>query len=199
MLKYISSLVKLSLIMTISISAWFLFSFVSANQVFSAPDASRDAIAVRVMPNPDHLSPLRWYQKNNFKGSPQNLTVDGYEAIRDGRTVYVNAANIVDNNFWTNIYIISYNQQAQSQTVDIFGQMLAHWKFNTNITTVGACSLTASQSCVYSSECPKDEYCLSNKAKIIRDTKRLADLAEIKSVLDNYQKNHNGDYKNLLL
>lgn len=134
---------------------------------------SPDAIAFRVMPNPGHLSPLRWYQENiKLKGAPQGLTVDGYDAVRDGRTVYVNAANIdvVKNSFYTNIYIISYNQQAESATVDIFGQILAHWKFNTNIIDQKV------------------------KAAVVRDTNRLSDLSDIELVLDNYQEAHNGDY-----
>ena len=68
-------------------------------------------------------------------GSPQALLVDGYEAIRDGRTVYVNAANIDPNTklIYTNIYLISYNQDSAAQTVDILGQIITHWKFNSNL------------------------------------------------------------------
>jgi len=127
---------------------------------------SADAIAIRVMPNNDHTSPLVWYRKNiKLQGSPQNLLVDGYEAVRDGRTVYVNAANISGNNFYTNIYIISYNQEAENKTIDIFGQILAHWKFNTN-----------------------SEIDNNQKQKIIRDVKRLADLYEMNLALQNYKK-----------
>ena len=182
------------LLKLIFILAVFLLSVNGHSQAATAPDA----IAFRVMRNDDYLSPLRWYQNNNFKGVPQALTVDGYEAVRDGRTVYVNAANIdlinghcsnnkqtacsvsgnncfggtCTPNFYSNIYIISFNQEAESQTVNIFGLILSRWKFNTNLT--------------------KDQ-----KDKVRRDTKRLADLADIKIVLDNYQKNHNGDYPNL--
>ena len=89
------------------------------------------------------------------QGSPQSLVVDGYEAVRDGRSVYVNAANIgVDDRLYTNIYIISYNQEAEDATVDIFGQILEHWKFNSNI---------------------PDQ---ANKEKVVRDTRRLSDLAD---------------------
>ncbi|MBI2458997.1 MAG: hypothetical protein HYV53_00400 [Parcubacteria group bacterium] len=122
--------------------------------------ASRDAIAIRVMPNLNHLSPSRWYKEQKFSGSPQSLSVDGYPAVRDGRTVYVNAANISGANFYTNIYIISYNQAAENQTVDIFSQILAHWKFNTN------------------PEINNDQ-----KKKIIRDVKRLADLNQMNLAL----------------
>ena len=142
-------------------------------QLISAADISPDAIAARVVPNPNHLSPLRWYQANiKNQGSPQSLQVDGYEAVRDGRTVYIDTANISGNNFYTNIYIISYNQNADATTLDIFGQILAHWKFNTNLSSP------------------------SDKEKTVRDTKKLADLSEIKIILENY-KNKYGYYPKL--
>lgn len=57
---------------------------------------SRDAIGLRVVPNPEHYSPLQWYNVNiKIKGSPQSAIIDGYEAVRDGRTVYVNSAKVV--------------------------------------------------------------------------------------------------------
>ena len=139
-----------------------------------AADRSSDAIGVRVMPNPEHWSIQRWYKMQRFTGSPQPIVVDGYDALRDGRTVYVNAANIsADNKFYTNIYVISYNQEPGSATLDIFSQILKHWKFNNNIASS------------------------TEKQKIIRDTKRLADLHEIKDALENYKKNHNNRYPKL--
>ncbi len=145
--------------------------FLSNN--FSLAEISPDAIATRVVPNPNHLSPLRWYQANvKNQGSPQSLQVDGYEAVRDGRTVYINAANISGNNFYTNIFIISYNQNADTKTLDIFGQILAHWKFNSNVSGEDL------------------------KQAIVRDTKRLADLADMKIAIENY-KNQQGSYPKL--
>ena len=144
-------------------------------QFIIAATVSSDAIAVRVIPNPDRLSPLRWYQTNiKNQGSPQALLVDGYEAVRDGRTVYINAANIDTTNskFYTNIYLLSFDQNVEQSTVDVFGQILSHWKFNTNI--------------------PAEE-----KDGVRNDTKRLSDLVEIESALDNYQKAHNNDFPDL--
>ncbi len=71
------------------------------------------------MSNPNHYTIERWYQEQGFKGSPQSLVVDGYQAIRDGRTVYVNAANIntSTNQIYTNIYLISYTQESENATV----------------------------------------------------------------------------------
>jgi len=162
---------KLFLILAVlMITSLFFSSGYSAKAAAVSPSTalgtSPDAIAIRVMPNSDHFSPLVWYGKNiKLKGSPQNLLVDGYEAIRDGRTVYVNAANISGNSFYTNIYIISYNQEAEDKTIDIFGQILTHWKFNTNSDING-----------------------NQKQKIIRDVKRLANLSELNQALGNYKK-----------
>ncbi|MDD4332972.1 MAG: hypothetical protein PHT51_02565 [Patescibacteria group bacterium] len=170
----------------------FLFSASS-----SSAQTSPDAIAIRVIPNSKHYSPLRWYREEmKFTGAPQSLLVDGYEAIRDGRTVYVNVANISDNNFYTNIYLISYNQQAESGTLDIFGQILSHWKFNTNINenssdkcfTPPAAPVADAKRCRIDSDCDAGQFCSGAKAKIVRDTKRLSDLAEIKIALENYKK-----------
>jgi hypothetical protein len=101
----------------------------------AAQNSPTDAIAIRVIPNPKHFGPGRWYREQNFKGSPQEMVVDGYDAIRDGNIVYVNAANIADNKFYTNIYAISFNLGADNATNDIFGQILQFWKFNNNLMT----------------------------------------------------------------
>lgn len=156
---------------------------------------SPDAIAIRVIPNIEHYSPARWYAVNIKQlGSPQSLNVDGYEAVRDGRSVYVNAANVAGNNLYTNIYLISYNQESEPATVDIFGEILSHWKFNTNFTTTGSCisadpaSSTIEQlNCLNVGDCPSDTYCNSEKSELVRDTKRLADLTDIRIYLDEYK------------
>jgi len=223
---------------------------------------SRDAIGLRVVPNPEHLSPLAWYYKNiKVKGAPQSMLVDGYEAVRDGRTVYVNAAKIVSGisrcsgtnkictsdsqcgniidpgitnlpsrfistawaagtcsvsdipELYTNIYIISYNQNPEASTTDIFGQLLQYWKFNIDIKNcsktvtqicsengdcprtpsdsetcgpAGFCSQTTNKTCIIDADCAQGEYCNSKKSTIIRDTKRLVDLGEVKIKLEDY-------------
>lgn len=160
-------------------------------------ESSSDAIAVRVILNPEHYSPLRWYEKQGFSDSTQTATVNGYEAINVGRTTYVNAANISDaGEFYTNIYLISYNQNAEQVTLEIFNQLISYWKFNINIIGAGYCSLTDTEKCIYNSDCPIGEYCKSQKAKIIRDTKRLADLKEIQINLE-IASSTNGYYPKL--
>ena len=160
------------------------FSILTGKQ---ASAASSDAIAIRVIPNQEHYGAFTWYGKQGFKGSPQSIIIDGYEAVRDGRTVYVNAANISGANLYSNIYLISYNQNAEPVTIDIFGRILEHWKFNSNIIDVGQCRLDSLKSCLDNSDCGEADYCLSQKSKIIRDVKRLADIVEMKPVFDGYK------------
>jgi hypothetical protein len=163
---------------------------------------SPDAIGVRIVPNVNHYSPVRWYQKNvKVQGAPQSMAVDGYDAVRDGRTVYVAAANVSGGTFYTNIYLISYNNNSDPETIDIFGQMLNHWRFNNNITDTGFCSAYGGASngstvCYRDADCGQGEFCTSQKAKITRDTRRLADVAELSIALKNY-KDKNGIYPKL--
>lgn len=123
-----------------------------------------DAIAVRIVPNPEHYGINEWYEKQGFTGSPQALIVDGYEAIRDGRTVYVGVANFKGNSIYTNIYLISYNQSSSDKTVDILGQIIKRWKFNTDLesdTTSSTCSIS-SISCLNDSDCSIDQNCATS-------------------------------------
>ncbi|MFH1745121.1 MAG: VWA domain-containing protein [bacterium] len=170
----------------------FLF-LIFFNSGLAAGDV--DAIAVRVLPNHEHYSAARWYAEQGFSGAPQSIIVDGYEAVRDGRTVYVNAANIVPPNLYTNIYLISYNQEATQQTADIFGQILKHWKFNTNISMDGKCSVSQ-KGCLSDNDCLESEYCLSEKLYIVRDVKRMADLADMTEMLSRY-RGANGKYPDI--
>lgn len=137
-----------------------LFLFLAFN--FSNADDSlvSDAIAIRILPNTEHLSIDTWYKSRGFSGSPQSLIVDGYEAIRDGRTVYVAAANIDETDIYTNIYLISYNQESASPTLDTLGQIISHWKFNRNVSnnSVSKCSIS-NMTCLEDSDCPSGLVC----------------------------------------
>ncbi|MCF7820033.1 MAG: VWA domain-containing protein [Candidatus Pacebacteria bacterium] len=139
---------------------FFAFNFSSAEDSLVS-----DAIAIRVLPNPNHYGIETWYRMQGFSGSPQSLIVDGYEAIRDGRTVYVAAANILDkldpskDIIYTNIYLISYNQESNNSTMDVLGQIISHWKFNYNINNdPGKCSLSTLV-CREDSDCPAGFVC----------------------------------------
>jgi hypothetical protein len=145
---------------------------------------------IRIISNPHHYSAAKWYQDQKFKGSPQSTIVDGYEAVRDGRTVYADVSNVQGDTLFTNIYLISYNQSAEKETVDIFGQILSHWKFNSNITGSGHCRKSAATDCVKDDECSLGDFCDSPKARIIRDVNRLSGLSDVKAKLASYNKAH---------
>ncbi len=162
-----------------------------------------DIIGIRIYQNTEYLDPLTWYNQNviNPSANVEQLKVDGYDAIRDDRTVYVNAANLFELNvcnsgpddgkecstyadcsggtdinnicgrkfFYTNIYVLAYNQAATASTVNIFNQMLDNWQFNINIDPLERETI---------------------KAKFQRDVKRLSDLRNIRTLLENYKASH---------
>ena len=138
--------------------------FLGAASLVLAQSNNSDAIAVRIIPNPNHYSISRWYESQGFNGSPQSLLVDGYEAIRDGRTVYVNAANLSGTNIFINVYLISYNQNPTAATVDILGQIVSHWKFNNNLNNPSElyhCSISAF-SCASDADCAPTQICATS-------------------------------------
>lgn len=184
------------LMMGISVSSFF--------QIKLAKGQSVDAIAIRILPNPDHYGIERWYKEKGFSGSPQFLLVDGYEAVRDGRTVYVNATNIdtAAGKIYTNVYLISYNQDSKEGTTDILGQIISHWRFNSNIGSgLGNCgnasSAASSTVCLIDTECPSGFYCNSLKAAVTRDIKRLGVLADYRTSLAEYHAK-NGRFPDLV-
>jgi cysteine-rich repeat protein len=163
-----------------------------------------DAIAVRIIPNLERSSALRWYKNQGFSGSPQEIIIDGYSGVRDGRTVYINAANIaIDDQgnadpsddiqvLHTNIYLISFNQEASFYTKDIFSSILKNWKFNSNIPGNGFCEANPNRRCSVDTDCESKDFCMGEKAQIVRDVRRLESLYEIKTALDSYydEKQH---------
>jgi len=131
-----------------------------------------DAIGIRVYENEQGLSPESWYEEQ-FPGSPspQSLEVDGYQAVRAGRTVYVAAPNITNcgdslgnpvdcddpmvdrGDRYDNIYLMSYNEGALPDTIAVYNDMLKNWQLNINLA--------------------------DDKRALQRDFKRVADLQDI--------------------
>lgn len=170
-----------------------------------AQTAASDGIAVRIMPNTANLSALAWYRANvpaERQGSPAQLSVDGYPAVRDGRSVYVSAGNVSNQTLYTNIYILSHTQDANADTLDIFGQLLDNWTFNTNLIAdpgAGTCFERATNkdtgtACYNDLQCGRgqNEYCSSVKAKVTRDVIRLGHQAEMQAALQRYKDAHGG-------
>ncbi|MDO8584466.1 MAG: IPT/TIG domain-containing protein, partial [bacterium] len=164
-----------------------------------------DGIGIRILSNPLHLSPAAWYAARGFTGKPEATTVDGYEAVRDGTTVYVAGVTTEDEEsaeakINSIIYLISHNPDASVDTLRIYRQLLENWSFNINITdgSQNVCQDArnlqivdangASISCTADFECAKVAeglHCASFKAKLGRDTKRIADIQLMTSRLEN--------------
>ncbi len=99
---------------------------------------SPDAIGLRIYSNLDHLDMRAWYEANiTNRGNPSSVTVDGFSGLRDGRSIYVSAVNTQGTGFgqrtYTNIYILSYNEGADSVTQTVFDQIVKNIKFMINI------------------------------------------------------------------
>ncbi|HQB50871.1 MAG TPA: hypothetical protein PLT32_01485, partial [bacterium] len=205
--------IYLGLSVSFALIVFSLFSFANLSTSMSAraaandateqtttvnTQASSDAIAIRVFANDEHLSARDWFYQNiSTKRSLQSLTVDGYDAVRDNRTVYVAASNVVGCNGFGQgggdclkpiIAVISFNQNISTETVDIFGQILNNWKFNHNLNNRPKTCSNNITICRDNSECHSGgDICSTAKEKVIRDTKRLIILASIKTKLEDYR------------
>ncbi|MFA6522434.1 MAG: IPT/TIG domain-containing protein [Patescibacteria group bacterium] len=158
-------------------------------------DGSGDAIGVRIATNSNYLPPELWYASQGFAGSPVNDTVDEFEAIRDGRTVYVAAPNLVETTLglYPNIYILSYNEGASEDTIGIFNQLLANLTFLTNVDNAGFCAESGAytgSTCESDFDCTGTQVCADDKARIRRDLQRLTDMKTIESALGTYGSAH---------
>ena len=164
--------------------------------LFSYAQELRDAIGIRVMKNPEFLSPATWYLENvPSPGRAKSTQVDGYEAVIDGRSVYVEATRVDEDNDLTEayIFIMSYNEDGGTAIVNIFTQLLENWNFNSNIDSNDICDKVGVEGDIY---CTSDfdcviegvDYgpCLSQKGKLRRDIKRVGDLQDLKRELEQY-------------
>jgi len=194
-------------ILPIFLAFLFVFAVFAISQTILAQN-SPDAIAIRIMSNPRHMSPLRWYQDQGFNGAPQNITVDGYDAIRDGNTVYVNTAHVIDAvppsstaTLYTNVFVLTTSVGSDNQTQEIFNRIITNFKFNTNLTDevgeygnclqkVTSTAPETSNTCLSTGECTDKLVCTSRKARTIRDVKRLADLDYLNYLLSDYKNKH---------
>ncbi|MFA5047932.1 MAG: hypothetical protein WC516_02720 [Patescibacteria group bacterium] len=155
-----------------------------------------DVIGLRVMNNTNHYSPKVWYSQK-FVGKPQGalqaIKVDDYQGVMDGGTTYAAATNIVTD-IYTNIYLLSYNKGASDVTQNIYKQLLSNWTFNINDLNTNYCvtsdSTAPDNPCWTDGFCQQkygaNSYCLSHKARTARDTRRLADMQDIRKLLFSY-------------
>ena len=169
---------------------------------YSFDEPSNDAIGLRVARNDEHFSPSLWYFSNfdrDRQGKPKLTTIDGYQAAQEGRTTYVNAADLNNDlsKIFTDIYLISYNEGADKITQNIYSLMLKYLGFNYGekgesdggLMDSGQCSGNSAVNCRTDRDCQLENfgYCDSNKAKLTRDTRRLADAQDINLLLEAYR------------
>jgi len=156
---------------------WFLqYLFVDAA-------SQQDAFGVRVYDNAASLSPLEWYNQNVPQpNSPSEMTIDGYQAVRDGLSYYISASNIIDgqdsnsnnlDDIYNNIYLFTFNDAPG--VLNIANQVLENLIFNTN----PSISYAACEG--------------SQKEKLVRDTKRISDIGSIVNQSNAYFDEH-GDF-----
>ncbi len=174
-----------------------------------------DAVGLRIMKNPRLVSLDQWYEEHVargvfLRGTPSPLVVDGFPAIRDGRSMYIMASNLLteipsiatapyssaqgltssgkigslltrisdffhlqrpervfaqtapigaQSKLFSNVYILSFNQDAKPETraiVDLLGKSL---RFLINVASV------------------------TTQSHIRRDTQRISDLSELGELL----------------
>lgn len=149
---------------------------------FPVDGAVGDVIGVRIMENEQHLDPFAWYTKQFGapRGGSASIAVDGYEAAQIGRSVYVDAPHFVSGvGLFTNVYILSYNEGAGSDTVAIFNELLKNIHFNTETTTMPAYACNGGVD--------------MNRDCVRRDTSRFGDIVETINLLNAFKVN-NGQY-----
>ncbi|MBI4592059.1 VWA domain-containing protein [Candidatus Uhrbacteria bacterium] len=175
-------------------------------------DGSSDAIGVRVLANDGYLSPSAWVEEQEFTGSFTETELDGYPAVESGNTLYAASANVSSGTIYPNIYVISYNEEADDEAQQIFDQILENWRFNGNtdeVTDINLCLDSSSNgyvtdasgdyiSCGWDGDCfesCEDGTCSSKvatilcdaqKEKLTRDMTRLVDILDMASTLDTY-------------
>lgn len=165
-----------------------------------------DAIGVRVLKNDSYFPPDLWYEAQGFTGSPSSDELDGYEAVRDGNTLYVAAANHSSSGssdlIYPNIYAISYTEDAGDEAQQIFDQILANWSFNANddvVTDVNVCASGGAYAsdattgdlvtCEWDADCVSlgsGYVCDALKAELTRDMRRLTDVSRVVGLLEAY-------------
>ncbi|MEK9155175.1 MAG: hypothetical protein AAB839_00850, partial [Patescibacteria group bacterium] len=88
---------------------------------------------------------------------------------------------------YSNIYVISYSEGASEETQDIYSQVIENISFLINVADTQVCS-TSGNSCSSDLDCSytTGEVCGSDKLKIMRDTRRIADMKDIAILIDAY-------------
>jgi hypothetical protein len=151
------------------------------------PDTNNNLIVLRVYPNDfdgdlstpgDAVSPNLWYllNTNNVTAAATETTIDGYNAVEVGNTVYIAATNLDEVNSSSlyqvvspYIFVVAYSASANQSTIDAATALLAGFKFNRNSSLSDDCAL--------------------QKSKLVTDTNRITDLGTAAYLLSSYYYN----------
>ncbi len=157
-----------------------------------AGDGLTGVLGAMSFKNNDYLTPGDWFKVKYGESAGQgSFEVGGYPALREGRSTYVGATDVacaagcvVDEvgecagscgesprRVMTNMHLLSYSENADSKTQNIYNQLLKNWEFNVGIGQ-------------------------DAKLRMTRDLRRLYDLKSILVRLKNYA-NQNGNYPKL--
>ncbi|MDD2646666.1 MAG: Ig-like domain-containing protein [Patescibacteria group bacterium] len=147
--------------------------------LFNVPNTS-DVIGLRIYDNFDHLTPAEWYKvKINSQSNPSAApSVDDYQAIKDGRTTYVGATNVDfgligggQPKLYSNIFLLSYNDNASQETIKIVNDLIKYWTFNINVR--------------------------GDKMSLVHDLSRLVNFNQLNQLLSQYRAANN-DFPKLI-
>jgi hypothetical protein len=141
---------------------------------------SGGAIGFRVEKNLKQYSPLEWFYQKQFKGEPEALTIDGFNAVRSGNTVYIGFGNAAGTVQYTNILVISLAQPASAEMENIFNQIIDGLQFVKNVKDVGLCyagPTAQNQLCSKNSDCATGQTCNVEQSKFRRDMIRVIDAS----------------------
>ena len=135
-------------------------------------DTNDDVVGLQIFANPERRTARAWVA-NAFEGvniaTMQDIVIDGYRALTDGNTYYIDAFNEVEDDrgnrqIFNNIYVLSINSDAQAETRRVFDKLVESFTLNINITNFGYCF--------------SDEIRLGNNDPLPRGAGALASLAD---------------------
>lgn len=132
----------------------------------TAPEAN-GAIGIRIESNLQHYSPAEWYLQKEFKGQPDKITVDGFDAVRIGNTTYIGFGTKSSSSQYTNIMVIGLSSPASPELQKIYDQIISNLQFTTNLSDVGLCYLGGTAT---DTQCASDFECVDVGQTTIVDT-----------------------------
>ncbi|MBI4427127.1 MAG: hypothetical protein HY569_01420 [Candidatus Magasanikbacteria bacterium] len=155
-------------------------------------DKNDDVIGIKIFKNERRFSAAQWLEEQNITlVGAQNANFGGYDAVTDGSNFYINSLNIdATGKTYNNIYLLSINKNAQSDTKNVFDQLLKSLKFNINISDFGYC-LANSTEMLAAEPLPIGQYKGTNTPDTI-----LASITDIKCNTNFDCRNSDGAPKN---